>query len=341
MNKVEKELQDATDVTPKKGEDRGDYLRRMMKAIAALSEKEWDGLSKEAQDWYNANAEARNVAKKAGKDIPDPTDFEAEDEPPARRRANADEDDEPRGKGKAEAPSVDKLEEGQRVKITTKRDKVIEGEVVENKPKKDYLVVKTKAGDEVEVDYDKVAELEVFHGDAGKGDDKGGGKAEPEVGDQVVITTKRGKEIEATLVEITDDEITYEDADGKDDITRDRVESIKVVKKGAGAGKGSDKGGRSPKDEDEEPKARGGKGGKEAETEKDDGKRTRSSNEAGVSVGGKIKELIAENMDATEEEIGKLLKKAGIEFKENTLKLNFSDCHKFLAILKEKKLLKK
>lgn len=334
MNKVEKELQAATDVEPKKGEDRGEYLTRLGKAVAKLDEKEWDKLSADAQAWYNDNAEARNKAKKADKDVPDFTDFEQEEEKSAGRRRG--EDDEPKAKGKDEAPSLDKLEEGQRFKLKTKRGKTIEGVVVENKPKKGFFAYKDKDGDEDEIDYDKVESLEVFHGDAGKDD---AGDAEPGVGDEVKLTTKRGKTFTGTITELSGDEVVLQTDDGVEDFARDRVETIAVLKKAKGGGKATSKG-------DDEDKPRGkGKGddepkGKEKDEPKDDGKRTRASNEAGVSVGGKIKELIADNMDASEEEIGKLLKKEKIEFKENTLKLNYVDCHKFLAVLKEKKLLK-
>jgi hypothetical protein len=126
--------------------------------------------------------------------------------------------------------------------------------VVKNSPKKDNLEYKDADGKD-DIDYDKVESLEVLHGTAGKDEDEGGGAAEPGAGDEVEITTKRGKTIKCTILELTDDEIVYEDKDGKDDIARDRVESIKVVKKakaakpaakvqdhrGAAATKGKDK----------------------------------------------------------------------------------------------------
>jgi hypothetical protein len=45
-------------------------------------------------------------------------------------------------------------------------------------------------------------------------------------------------------------------------------------------------------------------------------------------------------MEAKEEDIGKILKKEGIEFKENTLGLNYVAVHKVLAALKAAKKLK-
>ena len=83
MNKIEAELQKATDCEPKKGEDRVDYLVRLMKAIAGLSEKEWDKLSAESQAWYNTNADkpaANNSEVKsatAAKDSVAPAKYDA------------------------------------------------------------------------------------------------------------------------------------------------------------------------------------------------------------------------------------------------------------------------
>lgn len=333
-NKVEKELQDATEVAPKKGEDRTDYLMRLMKAVAALTQEGWDGLSAEGQEWYNKNADARNAAKKAGKPVPDPLDFEAEEEEaPKRRRASA-EEEEPAKEEKAAKPSLEDLEEGQRFKITTTRGKTIEGTVVKNSAKKENLVYKDADGDEDDIDYEKVSALEVLHGSAGKEDgETGGGAAEPEVGDVVEITTKRGKTFTAKLVELNDDDLVYEDDDGKDDISRDRVESIKVVTKGKPAA--------AKKPTKEEPAEKPSKGKtKEEPAEGEEIKRTRTTNPDGVSVGQVIKELVAEDLEATEEEIAKALKKRGVEFKENTLHLNYVECHKFVKVLRDKKHIK-
>lgn len=338
MSKIEKELQTATEVTPNKGEDRSDYLRRLMKAVAGLSEKVWDGLTEAAQNWYNVNAKARNDAKKADKAIPDPLDFEQEEEEEKPRSRRATEDDEPKkgGADKGEKTAVEKLQEGDRVKLTTTRDKEISGTVVENSKRKEFVVIKGTDGkeSEIEIDYDKVDSVEVFHGTAGSSEPDPG-PAEPQVGDEVEITTKRDKVIVATLVELNDDEIVFEDKDGKDDLSRDRVKSIKVLKKAAGASKAKAK--------EDEPAGRKAKAKDEGATSKEpaeEGKRTRSSNPEGVSVGQRIKELIAEDLEITEEDIAKKLKKEGVEFKENTLSLNFKECHKFLAVLKEAKRLK-
>lgn len=337
MSKIEKEVSAATGLEAKKGEARAEYLARLMKGIAGLDDKGWDGLSEEAQNWYNDNAEARNKAKKAGKDVPEPTDFPdakaAEAEEPKSRRRSSDDEDEPKGSKKA-APSLDALEEGQRFKITTKRGKTIEGTVVENNAKKEFLAYKDGDGEEDEIDYSKVESLEAFHGDAGK--DDGAGDAEPSVGDEVKLTTKRGKVFKGRITELSDDEVVIATDDGPEDFARDRVETIEVTSKAKAGAKAEKKAAK----EEEEPRRAAKEEKKGKEEKEDDAGRTRSKNPDGVSIGTVIKELIAENQDASEKEIGKMLEKKGLEFKENTLKLNFVDCHKFLTILKEKKLLK-
>lgn len=70
-----------------------------------------------------------------------------------------------------------------------------------------------------------------------------------------------------------------------------------------------------------------------------DGKGKRSSNE-GVSVSQRVTELVLDDLNATEEQIGELLKKEKLEFRDNTLKLNYAAAHKFIDIAKAKKMLK-
>ena len=136
------------------------------------------------------------------------------------------------------------------------------------------------------------------------------------------MLTKRGKEVTGKIVEL-DDEVIVLDVDGKDEeLSRDRVESIKPVK--AAKAETSSRRGAAKEDAKDEP----------------EGKTKRASNAEGVSIGTRIKELIAEDFDASEADIAKILKKEGIDFKDNTLKLNYVDCHKFIVILKAKKRIK-
>lgn len=75
---IEQELLQVTALKPKKNEDRQKYLTRLMLAVTKLSDPDWEGLTKDAQEWTNGGAEAH----KAGSEVEDFEDFveEAEDE---------------------------------------------------------------------------------------------------------------------------------------------------------------------------------------------------------------------------------------------------------------------
>jgi ribosome maturation factor RimP len=322
MSKIKTELMKATDVTAKRGEDNQEFLARLMKGVSDLNDKEWEGLSKEAQDWFNDAADAKNAKAKTLPDFPDLEKAEQEEEKPKTRRGAAKEEPED------EAPAKPKV--GAVAKITTKRGKSSTGTIVEIDD--DVVVIKHGDGTEEEFDRSRVESIELAStGKASK-------KEEPEdqeeadpvkVGATVMVVTKRGKEVTGKIVEI-DEEVVVLDVDGKDEeFDRSRVESIKLAGK---ADKASKK--EEPADEDQ-PKTRRG-----AAKEEPEDKPKRSSNVAGVSVGTRIKELIADDLEATEAEIGKQLAKEKIEFRDNTLKLQYTDCHKFVAILKAKKLIK-
>ena len=83
-SKIENELLAATGVKKEAVADATEYRVALMRAIAKLDDKGWDGLSPAAQDWYNDAATAR----KDKKDIPDFPD-EVADAPTRTRKAAA------------------------------------------------------------------------------------------------------------------------------------------------------------------------------------------------------------------------------------------------------------
>jgi len=321
MSKIQAELLKATDLSTKRGEDRQDFLARLMKGVAELSDKSWEGLSQKAQDWFNDAADAKNAKAKTLPDFPD-MEAEAEEEAPAKSSR--------RGAAKEEAPAKPKV--GVVAKITTKRGKSSTGTIVEIDD--DVVVIKHGDGTEEEFDRTRVESIEVA------GDGKEEAQDEPEgpsfkVGSEVTVLTKRGKSVTGKIVEM-DDELLVLDVDGKDEeFNRDRIESITIVG-------GKVKGTKIEKEEAPAKSSRRSAAKDDAGDDKGDdaGEKKRSSNAPGVSVGTRIKEIIADDLEATEADIAKILKKEGIEFRENTLKLNYVDCHKFLDILKKKKLIK-
>lgn len=328
MSKIQQELCELLEISerkqPKEGDDRQDFLAKIVKEVADLSDKEWDELTPEAQDWYNEAADAKNANAKA---LPDFPDFKAPEpeKTSTRRRGGA--------KAEAEAPAEPKV--GVVAKVTTKRGKSMTGTIVEIDD--EVVVLKLGNGDEEEFDRSRVESIEVASTGKGKAkdedEDEDGDEtpAGPKVGDLVNLTTKRGKMVEGKVVELDDEVVVIETADGEEEFNRDRVESIIV--KGGKVAKGK------AKDEDaDEGKSR--RRSAKADEKPEEGKRTKSTNPAGVSVGQRIRELILDDIDADEATIAKALKKEGLEFRENTLKLNYSDAHKFLTLLKERKMLK-
>lgn len=313
MSKIQAELSAATEIEPKRKEERQEFIARLMVGVAALGDAEWEALSQEAQDWFNEAADAKNAKKKEMPDFPDlpEADEPAKEEPKAGRRGT-----------KVEAKEERLTKVGDTATVLTKRGKSVTGVVVEMDKK---VIVLEVDGDEQEFDMERVESVTVNHGNADKDDADEAKDAGPGVGDNVVVVTKRGKEVAGKIVEI-DDEVLVLDVDGKDEeFSRDRIETIKMA-----GGKGAAK---------EEPKA-GRRGAKEEPVAKDEAKPKRASN-GEVSIGTRIKELIADDLEATEADIAKILKKEGLEFRDNTLKLNYTDAHKFIAILKAAKLIKK
>jgi ribosome maturation factor RimP len=338
VSKIAAHLKKALELSPKRGEERQAFLDRVLVEIAGLPDAEWDELPKDVQNWFNEAADVKNTNVKASKpqplpDFPDLEEAEEAEEPKTtRRRASADDEVKEDKKASAKLVEVTKPKVGQVLKVTTKRGKEIDGHVVE--VDSEVLVLKLGNGEEEELDRSRIEKMETLPEASDDKDDDGA--ADPvKVGAAVTLTTKRGKEITGKIVELDDEVVVLETDDGEEEFSRDRVEKIEV------------KGGRTSKAKakDEEPEdtkttrrsAKADKGDGEGE---DKAKRTRSTNEGGVSIGTRIKELIAEDFEATKDDIAKILKKEGLEFRENTLSINYTDCHRFLDILKAKKKLK-
>lgn len=307
MSKIQEELMKATGLEKKRNESRQDLLLRLMLATKDLKDPEWDDLSQKAQDWFNDAADAKNAK---ASELPEFPDLEkAEPEAKTSRR------------GSSKKETSDRLAKvGDTVTIETLRGKVVTGKVVELDA--DVTVLEVD-GKEEEFAVDRIKSCEIQNDSQGEEENDEAEEDVVKVGKTVTVVTKRGKEVTGKIVEL-DDEVLVLDVDGKDEeFDRGRVESIKP----AGGAK------------EETSTRRRGSSDKAEDKGEPEGKAKRVSNE-GVSIGTRIKELIADNLDADEAAIGKILKKEGLEFKDNTLKLNFVDAHKFVTILKTKKLLK-
>jgi len=84
MSVIRKELEKAIKIKQNKGEDYQEYLERLADESDDLSDKKFDGLSKEAQDWLNKAVSALEK-NKAVADFPDSESDEEEEEKPAKK----------------------------------------------------------------------------------------------------------------------------------------------------------------------------------------------------------------------------------------------------------------
>lgn len=327
MSAIQKELLKAAGLEAEDFKSRRDLHEAIVKAVNKLSDDEWNDLTAKAQDWFNDAADAVK-AKKAPAEFPDYKEPTAEPETRSRRRSDP---EQTQTAAAGEESGAEDLEEGQRVKITYKKrgsEKVADGEVVEVSKRKGFVVVK-EGDDEHEIDFDAVVRVEVFHGTAAEPEPET--SAGPAVGDEVKFQNKRGKKFQGVVKALTDEYIELDDGSDCDleKIDGD-VEIVKKAKPASDTARSSRRGSDEPKDD------KAGKG-KDDEPEKV----PRSSNPKGVSVGGRIRELLAEDPEMSMEDVGKALKKADIEFRDTTLKMIFGDCTDFLGKLKAAGNLKK
>lgn len=297
----------ATALSMKDGEDLAKYQGRLIAAVGELSDDAWGSLGRPAQDWYNEAADALND----GKEIPAFPDAEEDEAPPERtsRRRSTAPKDEP-----AAEPKV-----GDAVAVLTKRGKTVTGVITEI----DEEVV-VLDGDN-EIDRSRIESITVTSASSPASEDPAPAIGEPKVGDKIVAVTKRGKTKEGEVVEIEDGLVVIKDADGEEDeLEIDKLESLKIVEAKAETGRTSRRAAAAPEEKKSDTKA----------------PRATAKANGGVSATMRMRELIAEDLEATEEAVGKQLKKEGLQFKDNTLALVYADAHKLIKLLREFKKLK-
>ena len=326
MSAIQKELVKLLDVdAPKKAADRPDFLLACVRGLGKVSDEQWNSMSAEAQNWYNDAVDVRNKDK--GADVPDFPDYEEEKEESAPRRRTSASDDESSSKAgtKVEVKEKD-LKPGMAISLETLRGKEDTGHVVE--VVKGVLAIKRGDGEEVEYDLDRVKTIWTL---AAAEEESGGRRRRSAEDDEpsdplkegatVTLVTARGKEVTGEIVELTKDLIVLKEGKEEVEYPRDRIKSVTVAKSGGDEGGTRRRAAADDKD----------KGGADTKTRSDNG---------GVSIGQRIRELVLDNLDATQDEIEKMLVKEKLEFKGNTLAINFKDTHKFIALLKERKMLK-
>lgn len=311
MSKIHKELETATEIKPstRLNETITDqaYLKRLVLGVQDLAEAAWDALPRPTQDWYNTAIDA--IEK--NENIPGFPDMEAASVTTRRRGAS-----EPAAA--VEMVSTD-AKKHDKVSVTTKRGVVHVGEVVEADAQGLVLDVD---GKDVELDHDKIDKIAM---QAGHGKlDSGAVIADPEVGDTVQVLTKRGKTILGNITEMTETELVLKDVAGEvHELAKDRLESVVVKSKNVGR----------------QPAAVASRAGV-ASTAPDKTARTTPAINGGVSITTRIREIVADNLNAKKDQVAEVLKKEGLEFKQATLDLTFGDMHKIIGILRDRKIIK-
>lgn len=317
MSKIQAAIESATELKATANQPRQEYLSALALAVSELGDNEYEDLSDDAKDWSNTALDAFN----AKKPLPDMPDYL----PPTAKRGSANAGElaaAPRRSAAAKKDAASPVVVGATAIVTTARDRKVQGVIVEVT---EELIVLDVEGKDKEFDRDELKNIEILHGDA-KGSDAPDAP-DVKVGDQVVIINKRDREFTGEVVELADDFVVI-DVDGKEkEFDMGEVKSMLLAAAAVGDAQAGAPVQASRRGSAKVEDARAAPAGK------------RSTNE-GVSIGTRIKELIADDLDASEADIAKVLKKEGVEFKENTLKLNFVDAHKFITILKQKKLLK-
>lgn len=321
MSKIQTTLATATDVEPSKRANEAitdqSYLKRLALGVQALADAEWNKLDTAAQDWFNKAADAIE----AKKDIPSFPDMAAGTPPDTGRRRGS------REEAPAAAYTSAESKKGDKVAVSTKRGKNYEGVVLE--ADKQGLVLDVD-GKDVEIDHDKIDSITLA------GEKHDGPAAAPdtvtiaEVSDTVEVTTKRGKKILGNITELTDTDVVIVDVGGEiHELALDRLDGgITVKVKNAGkAAAGEPARGRRSGEADAKP----------AEVKQ---ARTTAAVNGGISITTRIRELVADRLESKKEDIAAILKKEGLEFKQATLDLTFSDMHKIIGILRDKKIIK-
>lgn len=344
MSQIQKEIFEITGLKNVKDETRAALIDRCLVAVNKLPEKDWDELSEDAKEWFNNATDQKNAnikSPRSAKPVPDFPDYKApaaeKDDAPKSRRRSAEKEEEP--------AAAAELNEGDVVKIVTARGKEYEGEVVELSD--DDIVLKV-GDEELEFPRGKVT-VTVLELAAGNDDEEpeledDPEPAEPEVGDTVKLVTSRDKEYEGEILEISEDDVVLKVGKEELEFSREKVKSIVVV-------------GAEPEPEDE-PKPRSRRAAAKEDDEpapksrrasaaKDDDKgsedkaeKKRSSNPRGVSVGGRIRELMAEDTSITLADTIAALTKEGLEFRDTSANMIYKDCKQFLDLLKAAKKLK-
>lgn len=330
---IRKELMEVAKLQPKRNEEENQFLIRLQKAISEdISEDDWNSLSPEAQDWNNQAADditEKRPMKGFADEVHEPAQTSS------RRRGAA-------SSTPAATAFTPKL--GDNVLVTTKRGKTVQGIIVDLTDSDVVLNADGDAGDnanDVEIPLDgasivasntaEALELENKAMQAGAAAVDDPAKIPPEIGDTIKVETARGKTVMGKITELDGDELVLQDSTGEEHELRvSKLKSFEIKVRAAGNGKAE------VSKVSDAPATRRGTGvtggGAPAGSEVGE-KPKRSSNEPGVSPGRRIRELLVEDSQLTDEQIGKALMKEKIEAREQSIKMIAKDTRYILHLL--------
>lgn len=373
---IKQQIEAASKLKQNRGEEDQDYLKRVVGVLAEVSDAVWKGLSNESQQWFNDAVDAMGenkeiktfpedtpvatekalrsrAAKKEEVDAPAPegesvvgaevivttargkeirgTIEEIDEESMLVKDAEGEEHEFDRSRVKSvvfvnQQPEVGADAEpqvGDMVSLTTKRNITVTGEVVEL----DDDVVVLKIGDEeVEYSRSRVASIVVEGGTAAT--DEADAAYEPAVGDKVVAITKRGKEVTGNIVEIEGSVIVIDEGKGEEvEVDMETAKSVALVKE--------------TKKSDTATAQTTARGRTTAKTEKPEveGKsaKIKASDNGGVSVTTRMKEIMCADPALSLEAVSKALKSEKLQFNEQTLQINFKLVQQVIELLKKSK----
>lgn len=149
---VQKELVEAAGFEPTKNYQRQDYLAALARAVNEIPEEDFDGLSVEAQDWFNAAVKALNKKQ----ELPEFPDAEAEGNEAAEDNPTDDNlEDDTSDEAVEEAPPK-KVAKGKKPAKAEPPEGEVEDEAEEAPPKK------TKGKAPRKLEHPAVGELDHF-----------------------------------------------------------------------------------------------------------------------------------------------------------------------------------
>jgi hypothetical protein len=313
MSKIQAKLAELTEQVPSRRSNEQitdqSYMQRLATGVDGLTDDEFNALPPEVSAWYNAAADAIET-KQPIPVFPDMITATADAGAGVGRRRAA--------SAAAATPWVPS--KGDTVDFTTKRGKSYTSASIVVVDDTGY-VFKTTDGQEIEIDKDKVATIAQTGATTSQQPpaDTTPQIVEPHVGATVKVETARGKIVTGKITELVGDEMVAVDAAGEiHEFSKSKLKSVQVL---ASANPGA--------------AAATSPASNPAAAEQSGQRRASAANNGGVTVTGRIRQLIAANLKATKEDIGAVMRKEGLEFKDATLDLTYNDAHKLIGILRE------